>query len=329
MGTKPIGLRPVGKDEKDIIERAIWAEKNGYDRIWVSEGWRYDVFVTLTGIAYRTDSIELGTSIANVYSRSPAVLSMASSSLSKLSGDRFSIGLGTSHPELISGLHGIPYDRPIRRTFETIELIKAYTGSETVDYEGEVFEVYGFAGLDANIPIFNAAMGPKNLELTGKLCDGWIPYNIPFSDLDAAFEIIADGAREVNRDPANITVTPWVPAAVSEDVKEARNAIRRNIAWYTGNFKAYRRAIEQTFPIVDEIVTHWQAENEDEAIELVTDGMVDSLGVSGRPDEVREQFREVSAKPIVDSPIVVTPRDADPSLVDRTFSELSPMKLYN
>lgn len=252
---------------------------------------------------------------------------MAGSTLNQIAPGGFRLGLGTSTEQSINTLHGMSFDQPLRRTRETIELVKRLTSHETkrVNYSGEIFDVSGIPPLEADVPVYNAALGPANRRLTGELCDGWIPHNIPFSRLDEAFETLAESAAQQERKASEISVTPYVPAAVSPRRDEARDLLRAHIAYYVGSGEGYRKAVGSVYPDeAEEVADHWNAGNRSDAAASVSDEMVNDLGVAGTAEEARDQMRELVQSTCVDEPIVVIPFQADPQAVKRTQVELSP-----
>lgn len=309
-----------------------WGQRGealGYDSLWTAEGWGGNAFVDLAEVATATEELRFGTAIANVFSRSPAVLAMGAGSLARLSGGRALLGLGASHPGFVEGLHNVDYDRPVRRSHESIELIRALLeGDEPVDYEGELFSVEGVTPLDQDVPIYNAAMGEANRRATGRVADGWIPFLLPFSLVDEAFETVATAAREAGRDPDEITVVPQVLSVVDDDPADARDPIRAFVAAYVGRFEAYRATIARRFPErVAEIAAAWQAGEEGAAKSLVSEEMLDELGVAGTPEEARNRLREILDVDAIDAAIVYVPTGASRETLDRTIEELSPGKL--
>ncbi|SDM55720.1 Flavin-dependent oxidoreductase, luciferase family (includes alkanesulfonate monooxygenase SsuD and methylene tetrahydromethanopterin reductase) [Halogranum gelatinilyticum] len=302
-------------------------ESLGYGRVWTGELWGTDAFLSLSHVAHHTDDIDLGTAIVNVFSRSPATLAAAAATLNATTGRDVVLGVGASTPKAVEDLHGVDYDRPVRRIHETVELVKAYTSKsdERVDYDGELFDVADFPPLDADIPVYVAALGPASRRATGRVADGWLPHNVPFPRLAEAFEVVADAAREAGRDPDDIAVAPYVPSAVSDDADEARRAVKGHLAYYVGSGEGYRKAVAQSFPDAAEAVAEaWRAGDREDARAAVTDEMVDALGVAGTPEDAREQFRAVAALDAVDDPIVVVPAQADEAMTMRTVRELSP-----
>ncbi|WP_224333016.1 LLM class flavin-dependent oxidoreductase [Haloprofundus halobius] len=324
--TTSLGLLLPDVSAESPASVAERAEELGYDAVWVSELWGTDAFVQLGELAMRTETVDLGTAIVNVFSRSPAVVAMAAASVDRLAPGRVTLGVGASTPKAIEDLHGIEYDRPVRRVHETVELVKAYlSDADTVDYDGDIFEVADFPGLDADVPVYNAALGPANRRATGRVCDGWIPHNIPFEGLSEAFEVVADAAREIGRDPENIAVAPYVPAAVAADETEAYDAVRGHLAYYVGSGEGYRRAVATEFPDeADQVAKAWRSGDRAAASDAVTDEMVDALGVAGTPDAARKRLETILDLDVLDRPMLTVPRQADDDLTLRTIEALAP-----
>ncbi|WP_246988442.1 LLM class flavin-dependent oxidoreductase [Halorientalis marina] len=322
----PTGVLLPPADVLDPVGIAQTAESIGYDSVWLPELWGSDAFVQLGVLACETDDVMLGTAIANVFSRSPAVLAMAAATVDDFAGgDRTILGTGVSTPKAIEDCHGVPYEQPVRRAHETIAVAKGYlsAGDDRVEYDGELVSVQDFPALDAEVPVYHAALGPANRRVVARLADGWIPHNVPFTRLDEAFEEIEETAREADRDPDDITVAPYVPAAVSDGPEEARDAIRGHVAYYVGSGEGYRRAVAQSFPdAADEIASHWADGDRGAARGAVTDEMIEALGVAGTPEEARAQLAALQDG-IVDLPIVTVPQQAT-DLALETIQALAP-----
>lgn len=316
-------LPHLDEDPATLAERA---EERDYGSVWLGELWGNSSIVKLTEIATRTADIELGSAIVNVYSRTPAALAMTAATLDRTADGRFTLGVGTSTPKAIEDLHGMAFDRPVRRAHETIELTKAFLADDgRVDYEGEIFSVADFPSLGRDVPVYHAALGKANRRVVARLCDGWIPHNVPFPDLGDAFEYVAEHTPE-DRDPDEITVAPYVPAAVSDDSGEARDVIRGHVAYYVGNGEGYRRAVAGGFPDeAERVADAWRSGDRERAAGEVTDEMVAALGVAGTPEEAREQFHDVAALDAVDRPLVTIPNNGT-HLAERTIEELAPSR---
>lgn len=306
-------------------EFARWIGSFEYDSIWTSELWGTDAFVTLAALAPHTEGA-LGTAIVNVFSRSPAALAGAAATLDDLATGPIRLGIGPSTPKAIRDLHGLDYERPVRRIHETAELVHAYTdGKGRVEYDGEVFSTRDFPALSADISVYNAALGEANRRATGRTADGWLPHTIPFEDLEGAFETVESAAREAGRDPAAIAVSPYVPSAVAADPGEARETVRGHIAYYVGSGEGYRRTVAKRFSEETEQITEaWGAGDRARARGEVTEAMVEALGVAGTPEEARAQLEAIGDIETVDEPIVVVPSNADEAMAERTIEELAP-----
>lgn len=322
----PIGIRVPDPSDPGTVDFAVRAEELGYDSVWAAELWGGEAFVTLTNIANATERVNLGTAIVNVFSRSPAVLSMAVTSLDSSIDRTMTLGLGVSTPKSIEDLHGMAFERPIRRTHEAVELVKAFTsGDGRVDYDGEVFSTADFPALSADVPVYNAALGEANCRATGRVCDGWIPHMVPWDELGSRFEIIASAARDAGRDPSAISVTPYVPTAVSEDRESARAAMRGHIAYYTGSGEGYRNAVALGYPEeAERIFEAWRAGDRGDAREAVTDEMITAFGIAGTPAEAQEQLDALMADTPIDEPLIVTPAGLDEAYIDLTLETLAP-----
>jgi len=305
------------------------AEEAGYHSLWAAEGWGGNAMVQLAEVAMTTDDLHFGTAIANVYSRSPAVLATAGASLTRLSGDRAILGLGASHPGFVEGLHDVKYNQPVRRSHETVEIVRELSqGEDPVEYDGQLLQVAGYPPLDTPFPIYNAALGSANRRATGRVADGWIPYLLPTSRLNAAWDDVATAARAADRDPDDITVTPQILAAVDDDPAVAREPLRDYVATYIGNYGAYRRIIEEAYPEeTAAVAAAYDDGNEAEARDRVTDEMLTEFGVAGTPEDARDQLRDVLALDAVDRVIVYPPAGIDGEMLDRTVDELSPQAM--
>jgi alkanesulfonate monooxygenase SsuD/methylene tetrahydromethanopterin reductase-like flavin-dependent oxidoreductase (luciferase family) len=313
-------LLPDGRDPRSFANRAAELD---YERLWVGELWGADAFVQL---ARAGDApIGLGTSIVNVYSRTPAAIAQAAVSIEHIASGEMILGLGTSTEQAVGSLHGVSFDRPVRRLHETTELVaRLFDSDERVAYDGETVGVDGAPGFDVDIPVYTAALGPAARRATGRVADGWLPHNVPFDRLEEAFATIAETARERGRNPDDVTVAPYVPCAVSEDESAARDAIRGHLAYYVGSGEGYQRAVAESFPDeADAIADSWRDGDREAARAAVTDEMVDALGVAGTPANARDALESHLARDIVDTAIVVVPA-GEPDLVDPTVEALSP-----
>ncbi len=173
---------------REAADDVIAYEAAGLDLVWVAEAWTFDAVSLLGFLAATTQNVQLGSGIFNVYSRTPAVLAMTAAGLDSLSNQRFNLGIGASGPQVIEGWHGVPYDAPVGRTDEVIDICRQIWRREELRHDGKHYQLplAGGTGLGkslklinrparADIPIYNAALGPRNVSLTAEKADGWIP----------------------------------------------------------------------------------------------------------------------------------------------------------
>ena len=184
------------------------AERLGVDSLWAPEAWAFDAFTPLAYVAAQTETIRLGTAIAQLGARTPAMLAMTALSMQVLTHDRFVLGIGTSGPQVMEGWHGVSFDRPIQRTRETIETVRAIAGGEKV---GRIRSPLA----PKHVPIYVAALGPANLRLTGELADGWIGNSFVPERSEVFFEPLKEAGRF---DQLDITVAVGVEITDDEDV---------------------------------------------------------------------------------------------------------------
>ena len=238
-----IGVMSVGLRD-GYLDYAREAERLGVDSVWSAEFWGYDAFTPLAAIASVTDRIKLGTGIAQIGARTPAMLAMSAMGVQAISGGRFLLGLGTSGPQVMEGWHGTEFSRPVQRTRETIEIIRMITSGERVKYDGEIYHLPlpGSAGVSIRsavtvpaIPIYVAALGPANLALTGELADGWIGNSFFTDTASVFFDEIAAGARRAGRLLTDLDLTVAASVEFTDDVKEAG---RRHADGYAFTFGA-------------------------------------------------------------------------------------------
>ncbi len=251
-----IGVHPYSRES---VEFVCQAERLGVDSVWTAEFWAGDAFTPLAFLAARTTVIKLGTGVAQLGARTPAMLAMTAQSLQQLSGGRGLLGIGVSGPRVMEGWHGIDYDRPLRRTRETIEIVRAITSGERVTYDGDLYQLPRPGGEGrpirslippGHIPIYLASLGPANLRLTGELADGWIGTAFLPETADVFLDPIRAGAARAGRALADLDLTVAVGLEFTEDVETAGRRHAEGYAFTIGamgsaatNF--YNRAFER------------------------------------------------------------------------------------
>lgn len=296
---------------RDAIGYAQAAEAAGFHSVWKGEASGSNGLMVLGAAARATDSISLGTAVANVYSRTPALLGMSAVTLDALSGGRAILGLGVSSPPLIEEWHGLAFDRPLRRLRESIEIVKQVFDGGTIAYEGDIFDIgpysMGLPGDRRDIPVFNAAMGEHNRCLTAEFADGWMPVFIPRSKLSEYIDELHATADAADRDP--VTVAPWIPIGVADDHRRARRLACELIAQEMA--MGYDRLLTQYGygDVARTARSKWRAGDRAGAAEAITEEVLEEFAVYGTPTACREsidQYRERG----VDLPILWPPFSA-------------------
>ena len=324
----PVAAQPRLQDFVDLVELA---EQEGYERAWLPETWGRDGVTILATAAERTDDIGLGTSIMNVYSRSPALIGQTAASLQEASDGRFRLGLGPSGPILVEGWHGVDYGNPLRRTRETIDVIRSVLSGEEVTYDGEYFQLSGFRlRHDPSVappPIDAGGMGPKSVELAGRFGDGWHALMLTPDGIADRIEDFERGGEMGDRDRATQRVTASVPCAALADRERARYLVREHLAFYVGSMGTFyrealaRQGYEET---ANTIAQEWANRNKEAALDAIGDELLDEFAAAGHPDEVREQLSTLESIDGVDAVAVSFPRAADPEELRATTEVLSP-----
>ena len=307
------------------------AEQSGYDRVWCPETWGRDAVTILTAIAERTDEIGIGTSILNVYSRSPALLGQTAATLQEVSDGRFRMGLGPSGPILVEGWHGTDFESPLRFTRETIEIVKTVVAGEPLEYDGNIHQLSGFRlrfdPPEPAPPIDAGGMSPKSVELAGRFGDGWHALMLTPEGLRDRIEDFDHGSDLGDRDREDQRITLALPCIALEDRERARYLARNHIAFYVGGMGTfYREALKrQGFEDAAEtIAIEWANRNKEAAIEAISDELLDELGAVGTPEEVRERVAEFEAIDGIDAINISFPRAAEPEEIESTIDVLAP-----
>lgn len=313
----------------EIVEVVQQAEALGYESVWVGESWGRGGFTWLAQLACHTKTIKLATGITPVYSRTPALIAQTVASLDEISEGRVVLGFGTSGPIVIENWHGVPFDRPLRRTREYIEIVRLILSGERVHYQGQIFQLKGFrlpfTPVRTTVPIYIASLGPHNLRLTGELADGWLPIYLAASHLPEFRRDLEAGATSVGRSLSAIDVAPYVLACVAEDAEAAKKLVRAHLAYYIGGMGTFYANLIARFGFVDEVGRvreAWGKGDRRTAAERVTEGMVASMAISGSPREGREQLERYRAAGVT-LPIVSFAQGATRDMIRQTLEALA------
>jgi F420-dependent oxidoreductase-like protein len=322
-------LNYAGGFAETVVELADY-ERAGLDIIFVPEAYSFDAVSQLGYIAAKTERMQIAAGIFPLYSRTPALLAMTAAGLDYVSGGRFTLGLGASGPQVIEGWHGVPYDAPIGRAREVVEICRMVWRREKLAYKGRYYELPmpGGTGLGKplklinhpvreRIPIALAAIGPKNVELAAELAESWMPiFYLPEKAGQVWGGSVAEGTAR--RDPAlgPLDVIAHAPLAIGEDVTALRDQGRPQLALYIGGMGARGRNFYNDLACrfgyeaeAKAIQDAYLAGRKDEAEALVPAELVERTSLIGSESYVRERiaaYREASVTTLNVTPLAPT-----------------------
>jgi F420-dependent oxidoreductase-like protein len=301
-----MGYAPPGTNPTELIELACEAERLGYDSAWAAEAWGTDVVTVLSWLGARTTTLKLGAGIMQLPARTPAMTAMTAATLDLMSGGRFLLGLGSSGPQVVEGWHGQPWAGPIGPMREYVEIVRKALRRDTVEHHGKHFEI-PYAGDDATglgkplklmmhplrkeIPIYLAAIGPKNVALAAEIADGWLPM---FLSPDHYLEVYGPTIAQAKE---GFDVAAGVFVALSDDLESAREFAKPMIALYVGGMGARGKNFYNT------LVSRYGYEAEAkkiqdlyldgkkmEAIAAVPDALVDDVALVGPRERIADRL---------------------------------------
>ena len=233
---------------QEQVSLAVLADEKGLDSVWVAEAWGQDAVSLLGFLAARTERIALGSGLLQIPARQPAATAMAAVTLDVLSGGRLRLGLGVSGPQVSEGWYGVPFARPVARTREYVEIVRAALARRgPLVHEGREYRIplEGGTGLgkplkllarpvQKPVPIYLGAVGPKAVEQTGEIADGWLAFSLDPADAEVQLAPLRRGLERSGRTPADLDIAACVPVGLDDDLGAARDAVRPWLAFYLG-----------------------------------------------------------------------------------------------
>lgn len=302
-----------GSGPSDNIAIAQEAERLGYHSLWTAEAYGSDSVSPLVWLAAHTQRINVGTAIMQMPARTPAMTAMTAATIDLLTGGRFMLGIGASGPQVVEGWHGVVYGKLLTRTREYVEIVRAILKREQpLEHHGEYYDipVQGGTGLGkplklivhplrSNIPIYVAAIGPKNVALAAEIADGWLPIffsphriSVFRKSLDEGFARRTDG-----KTLADFDIAPTVSVVLGDDVDECRMKVKPTLALYIGgmgargknfyNELACRYGYEEAAKTIQDF---YLAGKKNEAIAAVPDELVDEIALCGPRERIKDQL---------------------------------------
>ncbi len=327
---------------EEQVTLAMEADRAGLDSVWVAEAWGQEVASLLGFLAARTERIALGTALMQIPARTPSMAAMTAVTLDVLSQGRFRLGLGVSGPQVSEGWYGVPFNRPVARTREYVEVVRAALARKgPLVHDGREFQIPYHADpptghdrplkllarpVQQPIPIYLGAVGPKAVEQVGRIADGWLPFLLDPRQADVLFEPLRRGLADAGRTLDDLDVAACVAVGYDDDMGAARDAVRPLLAFYLGamgsrdkNFYVElaergghgeaARAVQDSYLGGDRMG----------AAAHVTDALVDSMALAATPATLDDRLAEYEAAGV--DTIVGVPCGPDRSRVVSALAE--------
>jgi F420-dependent oxidoreductase-like protein len=327
-----VGYWGLGLSADDQLALVQEAERLGYDSVWTAEAYGSDAATILGWLAQATSKIRLGSAIFQMPGRSAAMTAMTAATLDQLSGGRMILGIGSSGPQVAEGWHGQRFGRQLQRTREYVEVVRLALSRERVSYKGETLELplpdgpgkalkLTIAPVQERIPVFLAAIGPKNTTLAAEIADGWIPTLFSPEHVAEFRPLLEEGFARAGNGKGfdDFEIAPTVNVFVTDDVAAARDAMRPYVALYVGGMgsreKNFYNALVQRYGFEDaarEVQDLYLEGKRDEAAAALPEELIDTVSLCGPPDVVRERltvFRDAGVGTLMVSPMAWTFED--------------------
>jgi F420-dependent oxidoreductase-like protein len=325
-----IGYWGLGLSSQDQLEIVQEAEKLGYDSVWTAEAYGSDSATVLAWLAGQTSTIRLGSGIFQMPGRSAAMTAMTAATIDQLSGGRMILGIGSSGPQVAEGWHGQRFAKQLQRTREYVAVVRKALARERLEFHGETLELplpdgpgkalkLTIAPVQEHIPVYLAAIGPKNTALAGEIADGWIPTLFSPEHVSELRPLLQEGADRSGRSLEHFDIAPTVNVFITDDLAGARDAMRPFIALYVGgmgsrkqnfyNNLVCRYGFEDAAKTIQDLYLDGKRE---EAMAAIPDALIDMVSLCGPKDVVRERlaiYRDAGVGTLGITPIAFTKDD--------------------
>ncbi|MFN3235693.1 MAG: LLM class flavin-dependent oxidoreductase [Pseudomonadales bacterium] len=296
-----------GEDWDDLVDYTQRADRLGVDQAWSAEAWGMDAVVPLAYLAAKTESIRLGTGIMQVSARVPSMIAMTSQSMATVSKGRFILGLGVSGPQVVEGLHGTAFASPLGRLRECLQIVRLGLSGQRVQFDGKHYVLPRPGGEGKpirlsqpprpDLPIYLATLGPKSLEMTGELADGWLGTSFMPEHADVFFDPLRRGAEKAGRAFSDIDIQVGGSFEVGEHVEQMIEARKPAMAFTLGGMGSaktnfYNDAFKRAgyAEAAEEVQSLWVKGDKPAAIQRVPDEMVLKTNLIGTETMIRERL---------------------------------------
>src|SRR3954465_4616805 len=324
-----IGYWGLGLTSEDQLQIVQEAEKLGYDSVWAAEAYGSDTATVLGWLAGQTSKIRLGSGIFQMPGRSPAMTAMTAATIDQLSDGRMILGIRSSGPQVAEGWHGQRFAKQLQRTREYVAVVRMALARERVDFKGETLELplpdgpgkalkLTISPVQKQMPIYVAAIGPKNTALTAEIADGWLPTLFSPEHVGEFRPLLEEGfaAAGGGKSFDDFEIVPTVTAMVSDDLDSARDAMRGYVALYVGGMGSRKQnfynALVRRYGFeeaAEQVQALYLEGRKDEAAAALPGELIDTVALVGPRDHVRERiavYREAGVGTLMISPMAWT-----------------------
>jgi F420-dependent oxidoreductase-like protein len=325
-----VGYWGLGLTSEQQLALVREAESLGFDSVWAAEAYGSDTATVLAWLASQTEKIRIGSAIFQIPGRTPAMTAMTAATLDNVSDGRMILGIGTSGPQVAEGWHGQPFAKPLERTREYVAILRMALARERVEFKGKHYELplpdgqgkalkLMIAPVQERIPIYIAAIGPKNTQLTGEIADGWIPTFFSPEHVGEMRKLLEEGAARAEGDKViddSFDIAPTVNVCVDDDVEKARDAMRPVLALYVGGMGSRKQNfynnLMQRYGYEDaakEVQDLYLEGKKDEAAAALPGELIDMVSLCGPKDRIKERlelYREAGVGTLMITPMAWT-----------------------
>ena len=324
------GLGLTAGQQLDIVRAA---ESAGFDSVWAAEAYGSDTATVLAWLAANTERIRIGSAIFQMPGRTPAMTAMTAATLDHISDGRMVLGIGSSGPQVAEGWHGQRFARQLQRTREYVEILRKALARERLEYHGEVYHLplpdgpgkalkLTIGTVQERIPIYVAAIGPRNTRLTGEIADGWLPTFFSPEHVGEFRLLLEEGAAAAGGGKGidgSFDIAPNVNVSIDDDVERAREAMRPLLALYVGGMgsrdKNFYNALVRRYGFeaaADEVQNLYLEGKKEEAAAALPDELIDQTSLVGPKERVAERlavYREAGVGTLICSPMAFDPEE--------------------
>jgi F420-dependent oxidoreductase-like protein len=339
-----VGYWGLGLTAEQQLEIVKEAESAGFHSVWAAEAYGSDTATVLAWLAANTERVKIGSAIFQMPGRTPAMTAMTAATLDQLSNGRMLLGIGSSGPQVAEGWHGQPFAKQLQRTREYVEILRKALARERLEYEGELYRLplpdgpgkalkLMIAPVQERMPIYIAAIGPKNTTLTGEIADGWLPTFFSPEHVAEFRTLLEEGAARAGngkRIDESFDIAPNVNLCIDDDIDKARDAVRPLLALYVGGMgsrkKNFYNSLVQRYGFEDaakEVQDLYLDGKKDEAAAALPAELIDRTSLVGSKERVKERlevYREAGV-----GTLVATPTVFDPEARRRMIREIAEM----